>query len=123
HELLDAFGALTGPGRDDGDLADRNVGVLPLRHRTVRPDTPANHADEEHPRDLAVLDKESSDAEAMPLSRDVAAHVILLACERATGFPSHDHPGATDWPRRRRSFAPQSTRPERRRGFLPEGLD
>src|SRR4029450_12871348 len=88
HELLDTLGALSRPRRDDGDLANRDVGVLPFRHRAIGPDTPSNHADEEDPRDVAVLDEESSNAEAMPLTLDVAVHGMPFGWPTVTGFPS-----------------------------------
>src|SRR5262249_17297582 len=48
-ELLDTHSALSWPWRDDGDLADRYVGVFALRHRSVCPETPSNYANQENP--------------------------------------------------------------------------
>ena len=61
-ELFDSLGTLARPRRNHSDLSNGYVRILAFGHCGIRPDPPCNHADQQHPRHMSVLDKEASDA-------------------------------------------------------------
>src|SRR6185312_7783796 len=57
-ELLDLLGGRRILKKKSQRLADRNVGILALRHVAIAEDAPGDGADEQHPRDVPPLGEE-----------------------------------------------------------------
>src|SRR5262249_15660056 len=85
-ELLDLLGARAGPGDHHRGGADRDVGVLALRHGQVAVDAPDEREDQHHPGHVAGLGEEPRRVVGG------ADDVLVLASVRPHSLPS---PGIT----------------------------
>ena len=77
NQLLDPFGTLARPRRDDRNLPDRDVGIFAFRHRYVGPDSPCQNGDKKDPRDMPILDEETRHVMPRRLCVEIGRQVVV----------------------------------------------